>query len=154
MSQVLSAPHALEFPYTRSTGPITGRFLAGLRDQRILGIRGADGRVIVPPQEYDPQTAQTLEVDRLVDVGTEGEVVTWSWNPVPRDGQPLDRPFAWALILLDGADTPMLHAVDVSGPDAIHSSMRVRARWADDREGRIQDLACFVPITDDGEVGR
>lgn len=145
MSEVLSAPHALEFPYTRSTGPVVGRFLAGLRDQRILGIRGADGRVIVPAQEYDPQTSQTLTADAMVDVGTQGEVTTWSWNPTPRDGQPLDRPFAWALILLDGADTPLLHAVDVDGPERMRTSMRVRARWADERRGHIHDLACFEP---------
>lgn len=145
MSEVLSAPHVLEFPYTRSTGPVVGRFLAGLADRRILGIRGSDGRVLVPPQEYDPQTSQTLTPDAMVDVGTEGEVTTWSWNPTPRAGQPLDRPFAWALILLDGADTPLLHAVDVTGPEQVRTSMRVRARWADERIGRIQDLACFEP---------
>ena len=149
MSQVLSAPHVLEFPYTRSTGPIVGRFFAGLKEQRILGIRAADDRVLVPPQEYDPETSQTLGIDRLVDVAETGEVVTWSWNPTPRDGQPLDRPFAWALIKLDGADTPMLHAVDVAGPEAMSTSMRVRARWADEREGRIQDLACFEPMEED-----
>lgn len=143
MSQVLSAPHALEFPYTRSTGPVVGRFLGGLRDQRILGIRAEDGRVLVPPQEYDPWTSRTLGEDRLVEVGQEGEVTTWSWNPVPRDGQPLDVPFAWALIRLDGADTPMLHAVRAQGPDGLSTGQRVRARWADEREGRIQDLAYF-----------
>ena len=152
MSQILSAQHAIEFPYTRSTGPIIGHFLGGLRDHRILGIRGADDRVLVPPQEYDPQTAATLGPERLVDVAHTGEVTTWSWNPTPREGQPLDRPFAWALIRLDGADTPMLHAVDVPGPEAMRTSMRVRARWAAQTEGRIQDLACFVP--DDAEESR
>jgi uncharacterized protein len=145
VSQILSAPHVIEFPYTRSTGPVIGRFLGGLRDRRILGIRDAGDRVLVPPQEYDPQTSATLGEDRLVEVADEGVVTTWSWNPVPRDGQPLDRPFAWALVRLEGADTPMLHAVDVAGPEAMRTSMRVRARWASEREGRIQDLACFEP---------
>jgi uncharacterized protein len=145
VSQILSAPHVIEFPYTRSTGPVIGRFLGGLRDRRILGIRDAGDRVLVPPQEYDPQTSETLGPDRLVDVADEGVVATWSWNPTPREGQPLDRPFAWALVRLDGADTPMLHAVDVTGPEAMRTGMRVRARWAEQREGRIQDLACFEP---------
>lgn len=145
MSQILSAPHVLEFPYTRSTGPVIGRFLAGLREQRILGIRDARGRVLVPPQEYDPETSESLSPDRMLDVGTQGEVTTWSWNPVPRDGQPLERPFAWALIRLDGADVAMLHALDVPDPAAVSTGMRVTARWADQREGRIQDLACFAP---------
>ena len=36
-TQVLSAPHSMEFPYTRSTGPMVGAFLTGLRDRRVLG---------------------------------------------------------------------------------------------------------------------
>lgn len=144
MSEVLSAPHVLEFPYTRSTGPIVGRFLGGLKQRRILGIRDGADRVIVPPQEYDPQTSAELGVDRLVEVGQEGTVTAWSWNPVPRDGQPLDGPFAWALIRLDGADTPMLHAV-AARPAQMATGMQVRARWADERHGLITDLACFDP---------
>lgn len=145
MTEVLSATHLLEFPYTRSTGPVVGRYLAGLRDRRVFGSRLADGRVIVPAQEYDPWTSATLGPDALVEVADRGEVTTWSWNPVPRDGQPLDRPFAWALVRLDGADTPLLHAVDVADPTAMSVGMRVRARWADERTGSVHDIACFEP---------
>jgi uncharacterized protein len=145
VSEVLSAPHALEFTYTRSTGPIIGAFLHGLRDRRVLGIRDADGRVIVPPQEYDPQTSAALGADDLVEVGTEGEVTTWSWNAKPRLGQPLDRPFAYVLVRLDGADVPFLHALDVSDPAAVRTGMRVRIRWAEETRGHIDDIACFEP---------
>lgn len=140
---LLTAPHILEYAYTRSTGPIIGAFLTGLRDGRVVGIRARDGRVIVPPQEYDPVTSEPL--DELVDVGSTGEVVTWSWNPQPRPGQPLDRPFAWALVKLDGADTPILHAIDVASPADIATGMRVRIRWAPERSGSIGDIACFEP---------
>lgn len=146
MSEVLSAPHVVEFPYTRSTGPIVGRFLAGLRDGRLFGIRAADDRVLVPPQEYDPTTSETLGPDRLVEVGQEGVVTTWSWNPVPRDGQPLATAFAWALIQLDGADTPLLHAVAVDTASEMSTGMRVRARWTDEPRGHISDLSCFDPV--------
>lgn len=145
MTEVLTAPHVLEFTYTRSTGPIIGRFLAGLEQQRLLGIRGSDGRVLCPPQEYDPVTAAALGPDRLVDVATAGTVTTWSWNATPREGQPLSTPFAWALIRPDGADTPMLHAVRVAGAGEMSTGMRVRAVFADERHGHIDDLAHFVP---------
>ncbi|MGH2785432.1 MAG: DNA-binding protein, partial [Actinomycetota bacterium] len=75
--EVLSALHVLEYPYRRSVGPVIGRFLTGLRDQKIEGIRASDGRVIVPPVEYDPQTAQ--ELSEFVDVGPGGVVTTWTW---------------------------------------------------------------------------
>ena len=140
---LLTAPHILEYAYTRSTGPIIGAFLTGLRDGRVVGIRGRDGRVIVPPQEYDPVTSEPL--DELVDVRATGSVAAWSWNPQPRPGQPLDRPFAWAMVTLDGADTPMLHALDVGSPGEVRTGMRVRIRWAAERSGSIGDIACFEP---------
>ncbi|MCZ6569177.1 MAG: DNA-binding protein, partial [Deltaproteobacteria bacterium] len=51
--EVLSAGYALEYTYTRSVGPAIGRFLTGLRERRIEGVVGSDGRVIVPPTGYD-----------------------------------------------------------------------------------------------------
>jgi hypothetical protein len=72
-------------------------------------------------------------------------VVSWSWLPSPLAGQPLDRPFGWALIRLDGADTALLHAVDAGSAAAMRTGMRVRPRWADERVGSIRDIACFEP---------
>jgi len=141
----LRAPLEIEFDYTRSLGPVLSQFMTGLRDRRILGARGADGRVHAPPFEYDPVTGEPP--GELVPVGPEGIVVSWSWMPEPLAGQPLAVPFAWAFIRLDGADTAMLHAVEVgsSGPAAMRTGMRVRARWAADRTGSIRDIECFEP---------
>lgn len=147
-TDLLTAPHILEYAYTRSTGPVIGAFLTGLRDRRVVGIRGGDGRVLVPPQEYDPVTSDPL--DELVDVGSAGEVVAWSWNPRPKPGQPLDRPFAWALVRLEGADTPILHALDAATPAEVSTGMRVRIRWAPQRVGSITDIACFEAGDTDG----
>lgn len=142
--QVLTAPHSMEFPYTRSTGPVVGAFLTGLRDRRILGAKDSTGRVVVPPPEYDAADASAIEAAALVEVAGEGVVTTWSWNPKPRLGQPFDRPFAWALVQLDGAGTGLLHALDAP-QDAIRTGMRVRVRWADETTGLISDIACFEP---------
>ena len=62
----------------------------------------------------------------------------------PLEGQPLDRPFAWALIKLDGADTPLLHAVDADILDAISTGARVHAHWVDEPVGAITDIAYFA----------
>jgi uncharacterized OB-fold protein len=144
----LSAPLEISFDYTRSLGPVLSQFMTGLAGQLILGSRGADGRVHVPPAEYDPVTFAPPE--ELVPVGPEGTVTTWSWQPEPREGQPLDQPFAWALIQLDGADTALLHAVDAGSAAAMRTGLRVRPRWAAERTGHIRDLACFEPAGDTG----
>ena len=133
----------IAFDYTRSVGPVLGQFLTALRERRVLGARGADGRVHAPPFEFDPMTFQPPA--DLVEVGPEGTVASWTWMTEPLPGQPLDRPFAWALVRLDGADTALLHAVDAGSADAMRTGMRVRPRWAAERVGSIRDLACFEP---------
>jgi uncharacterized OB-fold protein len=143
----LRAPLEIEFDYTRSLGPVLSQFMTALAGRRILGARGADGRVHAPPFEYDPVSSEPP--GELTEVGPEGTVVSWSWMPEPLEGQPLARPFAWALIRLDGADTAMLHAVD-AGPEmgaaaAMRTGLRVRPRWAASRVGSIRDIACFEP---------
>lgn len=135
----LSAPLTLSFDYTRSVGPTLSAFFTALRNRRIVGVRGSDGRVHVPVIEYDPVTYEPLS--EIVPVAGVGTVLSWSWQPEPLEGQPLDRPFAWALIKLDGADTAMLHAVD----GRVETGDRVHAHWVDEPVGAITDIACFLP---------
>jgi uncharacterized OB-fold protein len=146
-AEVLSAPLVLEYPFRRTVGPVQSAFLTGLREGFVLGIRTADGQVICPPVEYDPVTGD--ELDELVTLGDTGTVTTWSWEPEPRPNQPLDRPFAWALIRMDGADTGLLHAVDAGSPERMAAGVAVRIRWAAEREGSITDIACFEPVQPD-----
>ncbi len=143
MSESLHATHVLEFPYTRSLGPVLGEFFTGLRERRIVGGRLADGRVTVPPMEADPVTGAPCE--DFVEVGDAGEVTSWAWVSRPRPRHPLDRPFAWALVRLDGADTALVHVVDAGSAGAMRTGMRVRARWAGETTGCITDVACFAP---------
>jgi uncharacterized protein len=147
MPDSLTAPLVVAFPFTRSLGPVQSAFLTGLRERLVLGVRTGDGRVLVPPVEYDPVTAE--EIRELVEVGTTGTVTTWAWNPAPRRGQPLRTPFAWVLVRLDGADTALLHALDAPSAADVHTGMRVRVRWAPERTGAITDIACFEPYEGD-----
>jgi uncharacterized OB-fold protein len=138
----LSAPLKLSFDYTRSVGPLLGQFFTALRERRVVGVRGSDGRVHVPPAEFDPVTYERLT--EIVPVAGVGTVVSWTWQPEPLEGQPLDRPFAWALIKLDGADTALLHAVDAGSSDDISTGARVHVHWADEPVGAITDIAYFA----------
>ena len=135
----------LEFPYSRSTGPVIGSFLTALRDGVLVGIRGSGGKVIVPPTEYDPDTAE--ETSGIVEVGPGGIVSTWAWVGTPLPQHPMTKPFAWALITPDGADTAMLHVVDAESESAMSTGMRVTAtfRSPHERIGAMADLVAFVP---------
>ena len=103
--------------------------MTGLTEQRILGIRSGD-QVLVPPLEWDPQTGAELDVDSMVEVGPAGTVESWTWVPDPSEQHPLDHPFAFAMIRLDGASTPLLHAVDAGSPGALSVGAAGRAPLA------------------------
>ncbi len=140
----LRGPHVIEYPFRRSCGPILSRFFSGLRDGKLVGIRSRTSGVLVPPAEYDPETAEPL--DDFVDVGPGGEVVSYAWVSKPRSKQPLQHPFAYALVKLDGADTGLLHVVDVGGDESkVSTGMRVAPRWSAERKGDIHDIEAFVP---------
>ena len=136
--QILSAPLIIEYPFKRTTGPVIGAFLTGLRERVLVGSRALDGRVIVPPAEFDPASGDDLT--ELVEVGPAGEITTWAWVTSPHAKHPIQQPFAWALIRPDGADTPMLGAVAASSMGAVSTGARVEPVWADEREGHINDI--------------
>ena len=147
MTRTLSAPVTVAFDYTRSTGPVVGRFLTGLRERQVIGGRTSEGRVVVPPPEFDPVTHEA--VTDFVEVAPTGSVTSWTWVPEPVKGQPFDRPFAFALVLLDGADAPLLHALDVASRDEVSTGMRVQVRWREERVGAITDIEAFEPLKDE-----
>jgi len=137
-----------EFPYKHSTGATIGRFLAGLKEQKkIWGQRVAGQGVVVPPLGYS-------EVDGSaggdwVEVQPTGVVTAVARVFEPIDHlHPSDKPFAFVLVQLDGADTAMAHIVRTD-LDKLVVGSRVEAIWKDDdaRTGSIRDIDCFCIIT-------
>ena len=138
----------LTFPFSRTLGTTLSTFSSALAEGQIIGVR-TGGRVIAPPLEYDPDTSADAGTD-WVKVGPKGTVTSWTWVPEPTNLHPLDRPFAFAFIQLDGADTAMIHAVDAGSESAMANGMRVEAQFKapSDCLGRIDDIVAFVPAAD------
>ena len=151
MSAPLRADHALDFTYRRSVGGSCERFLAGLARGQLWGSRAVDGRVVVPPVDHDPELG--TPIDEFVRVGDSGVVRSWTWVAAPRpEHRRRDRPFAFALIQLDGADTALLHVVEAGDEGDMHTGMRVRADWRETRAGSISDIRAFVPGQSTGRL--
>jgi uncharacterized OB-fold protein len=134
----------LEFPYSRTLGPVIGAFLMGLREQQLLAIKGKDGRILLPPLEYDPETGESLGTE-MIPVGPGGTVQAWTWVDDPSPKHPLDHPFAFALIRVDGTDSDLVHAVDAGTVDAMSTGMKVVPRYASEPHGLITDLEAWEP---------
>ena len=146
-NQILEADFDLGFTYTRSPGLIIGKFLAALQQKRLYGIRRSNGEILFPPTEYDPISAASL--DQFVAVEGTGTVVSWSWVSQPRAHHDVEAPFAFALIQLDGADTPFLHRLFCDSAEQISAGMRVSIQWAKETRGAITDIHGFVPLAND-----
>jgi uncharacterized OB-fold protein len=134
----------LEFPYRRSLGPVVGAFFTGLRDAKVLGAKTKEGKVLVPPLEYDPETGESVQ-DELIEVAETGTVTGWAWVTEPMRKHPLQKPFAWALVQMDGADTSLLHALDAPR-ESVANGLKVKVRWREERKGHITDIECFEPV--------
>lgn len=140
----LDERRVMEFPYKHSTGPIVGRFLAGLKEQKkIWGQRVAGQGVVVPPTGYSEIDGS--EGGEWVEVKDTGVVtaVAVVRNPLERL-HPFTAPFAFVLVRLDGADTAMAHVVK-DDLEKVKVGARVQAVWAPDdhRTGTIRDIAYF-----------
>ena len=140
----MSQRMTVKFPYKRSTGEVTGRFLAGLKEQKKIWGRRVSGQgVVVPPNSYSELDAKAG--GEWVEVKDEGIVTAVGVVQKPvEDLHPSDKPFAYVLVKLDGADTALAHIVR-DRIDDVKVGSRVKAVWAADdaRKGTIRDIDCF-----------
>jgi uncharacterized protein len=132
-------------PYTWWVGDTGSRFLTALRDQkRILGNRcGECGTVFVPPRKNCGRCFR--DVTEWVELGCEGVVTA---HTIVRFASPMHQaepPFAYVLVLLDGADAGLLHIV-TGGLERLENGARVRALFSEERTGSMLDIDSFEVI--------
>jgi uncharacterized protein len=139
---------AVDARYAWDTGIAVGRFLAGLREGRVLARECREcRRVLVPPRMFCEQCFRPT--DRWVQVEDTGRVNTFSICWVSWDMQPLEEPELPAVIEIDGASPGIgiMHKLGEVDPDAIRVGLEVEAVWKPraDREGSILDIQYFRP---------
>ena len=139
---LLRAPFELAYNYKRSNGPVMSKFFEALGEQKILGTKSSTGKVFSPAAEFDPETHESLK--EMVEVGPGGAVESFSWIETPQHHHLIKKPFAFALIKLDGADTCMLHMVANCNEADLSIGSRVTANWSEVQEQRITDIKFFT----------
>ena len=148
-------PYAL---YAWATGVAMGRFLAELKNGRIIGRRCRRcGRVLVPPRMFCEFCFRPT--DEWAYVADTGTVLTYSVSYLGPAAERLKEPIVIAVIQLDGASPGMgiLHKLGEVKPEEVHVGMRVKAVWKapEEREGAITDIAYFRPLKEgEEEQGR
>ena len=125
--EVLRIP--IELDYTFSAGRSASRFLNAIAEGKLLGQRcPVDGRVYFPTRGSCPQHGVPIEGEP-VELVDRGIIVTYSINRVPSENIDLELPYAAIQVLLDGADTVLMHVLGETSIDDVHMGMRVEAVW-------------------------
>jgi uncharacterized OB-fold protein len=143
--KVLQTPGRLEYVF--SAGQSASRLLGAMAEGKLLGQRcPVDGRVYFPSRGSCPQHGVPLDGApvELVDKGT---VVTYSIVRIPLEKVPLELPYVTVQVLLDGADTILMHLLKCD-VDKVHMGMRVQARWKPREEwtSSVENILYFEPI--------
>ena len=141
-----------------ATGPVIGRFLKGLKDKKILGIKcPACGRIQTPPREICA-ICRTRNVD-WVELGPNGELRMLEYayyaSPDPLTGMTRETPYGAIGVLLDGCqkDEVFWHLLKQTDLDrvkmgfvigsTVQHGTRLKPKWAEQRTGSIEDIEYF-----------
>ncbi len=137
----------IKVPYAWQAGETASRFLISLRDDKqILGRYCPKcKKVLVPPRKGCPFCF--VDTTDWIKVADEGVVEAFSVVNRATPIQPLDAPFAYAVIRLDGADTGLVHMLGEIEPDVVREGMRVKAVFAEERTASLLDILYFKSIT-------
>jgi len=136
----------IKIPYTWYVGETGGRFFVDIRDnKRITGTRCEKcGINYVPPRKTCGRCFSDLD-DSWREVGPGGVVESFTVVHYHEVSHPKDPPVIYGLIKLDGADTALVHLLAGVEPGEIRTGMRVKAVFAEKREGHMKDIEGFVP---------
>jgi len=140
----IKTPVAIHYDYSIGAGSST--FMRAIREGRILGARCPDtGKVYVPPRLSSVETASPMT--ELVELPDRGVVYTYCIVNIKFYDQVLEIPYAYAYIVLDGADSAIMHLIQECPVEKIRPGMRVQAVWKDPAEWTesMENIRYFKP---------
>ena len=154
-SDALVSHWKVKSEYQWDTGVAVGRFLAGLKEGKILGIHCTHcTRTMVPPRVFCELCFKPLS--RWVELNHTGNINTFSVSYLNWDATRREIPEVPAVIELDGASPGMgiLHLLGEVGDNLetilarVKVGTRVEAVWKapQEREGSITDIRYFKPV--------
>jgi uncharacterized OB-fold protein len=140
----VQTPIAIHYDYSVGAGSST--FLRAIKEGRILGARCPDtGKVYVPPRLSSVETAAPMS--ELVELPDRGVVYTYCIVNIKFYDQVLEVPYAYAYIVLNGADSAIMHLVQECPVEQMRPGMRVQAVWKDPSEWTesLENIKYFKP---------
>ena len=101
-------------------------------------------KVFVPPRMICAECFEKME--EWVEVGNQGTVIGFTTITHKTPVMPLEPPYSYAIIRLDGADTDTVHLINVGDPKQLKVGMRVEAVLKKNQEmGLLQRFRGEIP---------
>jgi len=142
MYPLIGAERPRIWKFNHCAGPARSRFLLGLKEKKILGVRCPTcDTVYVPPRGTCYRCWSDL--DEWIEVADEGTLLSYAIMYANSEGYIRKAPFAYGLIKLDGAGTALLHFVDAPRLEDLKIGGRMKAVFEDSRTGSILDIKWF-----------
>jgi uncharacterized protein len=137
----------LDFTYNYRVGAYVERYIKGLGDKKIFGVKCAgDDSVVVPPRKYCGSCNKVM--DEWVEVGPEGTIENFTVAHVKLEKgvvEKVDTEYVVALVKLDGATSLLPAKIEGVSPAAVEMGMRVKAVFKDPATDSVEDLSHFEP---------
>jgi len=136
--------------YAWDAGVAIGRYLAELKEGRLVGVRCRHcRRTVIPPRNVCEWCFRPM--DDWVYLPDTGTVNTFSLCYVTWDMKRVEEPEISAVIDIDGTQPPVgiMHLLGEVAPEDVKIGMRVQAVWKppEEREGAITDIKYFKPVS-------
>ncbi len=125
------------------------RTLEGLKEKKLLALKCRNcGLVYFLPKPY----CRCLSIpDEWVEIKDTGTITTytftgaWAYEGIQEEG-PSGTPMIIAGVVYDGSDTMTVCVLEDVKPEDVSVGRKVRLRWPDEPEGKLDDLAHCVPM--------
>lgn len=131
-----------------ATGPVMGRWFAGLKERKFLANRcPVCGRTQIPPREGC--AVCRVRVTEFVELGPKGTVTAYDLvyyaSPDPLTGRIRETPYVVLYIMLDGATEQEAFSLELKKEDIPRLTIgaRVRPVWAQNTTGSFGDVLYF-----------
>lgn len=135
--------------------PVTNRYTYGLAGEKFFRAIKDEGHIL---GTYCPHCDHTYvpaavfcerclsKLDDWVDVGTSGEVITFTFLHINLDGSSREKPEVIAFVRF--GDGGLIHRLGDINPDQVEFGMMVQAVFKpiSERIGSILDIAYFKPV--------
>ena len=136
----------IKVPYKHTAGAYVERFLTEIgKNNKIYGVKCPKcNKVYIPPKMVCFECFEKM--DEWVEIGNQGTVKGFTVITHSTPIMPLEPPFAYAIIRLEGADTNFVHVIKERDPEKLRIGMKVRAVFKEKPRKRILDIEYFEAI--------